>query len=152
MRIRLLRLENMPLGHRDAGEIRIFVRRPSEPGLTLPPSDMQVIALRRRLRLPLPLAPNVCGGAAAYGCGRRTDAFSDPHSGVPAHRLVGSPGESCEACLGSRSWPGRPGCPGDQRRLDLAVYGATSWGGALTATGLLPLAAGRARCRAAATN
>ena len=47
----------------------------------LPFLTMQ-IALRRRLRLPLPLAPGRCGNASETGCGRRADAFDEtthPH-------------------------------------------------------------------------
>ena len=51
---------------------------PSDPHTSLTPEAMQ-IALRRRLRLQLPLAPGRCGSAAEPGCGRRTDAFGDLH-------------------------------------------------------------------------
>ena len=121
---------------------------PSEPGLTLSPPAMP-IALRRRLRLPLPLAPNRCGGAGAHGCGRRIDPFGDhalacPRTGLLARRAkiverawvrvareaVGPEGQVAPQQLLARTTA--PGVrTGDQRRLDLVVYGATSWGGAL---------------------
>ena len=122
--------------------------RPSEPGLTRSPPALQ-IALRRRLRLPLPLAPNRCGGAGAHGCGRRIDPFGDhalacPRTGLLARRAkiverawfrvareaVGPEGQVAPQQLLARTTA--PGVrTGDQRCLDLVVYGATSWGGAL---------------------
>ena len=61
---------------------------PSEPALTLAPQTMQ-LALRRRLRLPLPLCPNRCGPRP--GCGQRVDAYGDhalacPRTGLLARR------------------------------------------------------------------
>eukprot|EP00439_Symbiodinium_sp_Y106_P025062 s727_g3.t1 len=47
---------------------------PSEPALTLAPQAMQ-LALRRRLRLPLPLSPNRC--CPSPGCGQQVDERSD---------------------------------------------------------------------------
>ena len=52
------------------------------------------IALRRRLRLPLPLAPLRCGEGGAHGCGRHTDEFGDhslacPRTGLLARRAKG---------------------------------------------------------------
>ena len=35
------------------------------------------VALRRRLRLPLPLASRHCGGDRGYGCGAPSDPFGD---------------------------------------------------------------------------
>ena len=45
---------------------------PTEPGLQLKPLRMQ-IALRRRLRLPLPLSSNICGGPGRPGCRGHVD-------------------------------------------------------------------------------
>ena len=49
---------------------------PTDPGTTLSPEEMQV-ALRRRLRLPLPLASRHCGGERGYGGGAPSDPFGD---------------------------------------------------------------------------
>ena len=46
---------------------------PGEPATTLSPPVMQV-ALRRRLRLPLPIAARQCGSP---GCGGSVDAYGD---------------------------------------------------------------------------
>ena len=62
---------------------------PSEPALTLAPQAMQ-LALRRRLRLPLPLSPNRCGPSP--GCGQQVDEYGD-------HAL---PSENRRAGLGAR--------------------------------------------------
>ena len=61
---------------------------PSEPALTLAPQAMQ-LALRRRLRLPLPLSPNRCGPSP--GCGQQVDEYGDhalacPRTGLLARR------------------------------------------------------------------
>ena len=126
---------------------------PSEPSLTLAPQAMQ-LALRRRLRLPLPLSPNRCGPSP--GCGQQVDEYGDhalacPRTGLLARRAkiverawvrvareaVGSDGQQ---------WLVRTTAPGvpadDRRRLDLVVYGATPRGGALCcdATLVSPLA------------
>ena len=49
---------------------------PSDPHTSLAPDVVQ-IALRRRLRLPLPLAPATCADRGAPGCGQRSDALGD---------------------------------------------------------------------------
>ena len=61
---------------------------PAEPATTLMPQAMQV-ALRRRLRLVLPLSLNKCGPSP--GCAGSLDAFGDhtlacPRSGLLARR------------------------------------------------------------------
>ena len=55
---------------------------PSEPGTTLPPHFMHR-ALRRRLRLPLPLARARCGGDGARGCGQPLDLLGDHCAACP---------------------------------------------------------------------
>ena len=130
---------------------------PSEPALTLAPQAMQ-LALRRRLRLPLPLGPNRCGPSP--GCGQQVDEYGDhalacPRTGLLARRAkiverawvrvareaVGSDGQVIP-----QQWLVRTTAPGvpadDRRRLDLVVYGATPRGGALCcdATLVSPLA------------
>ena len=61
---------------------------PCEPAMTLEPQAMQ-LALRRRLRLPLPLCPIRCGPGP--GCGQRVDPLGDhapacPRTGLLARR------------------------------------------------------------------
>ena len=109
---------------------------PSDPDTSLTPEAMQ-IALRRRLRLQLPLAPGRCGSAAEPGCGRRTDAFGDhalacPRTGLLARRAklverawckvvreaVGPEGHVVpQQWLVNTTAPGI--APDDRRRLDL---------------------------------
>ena len=60
---------------------------PSEPALTLAPQAMQ-LALRRRLRLPLPLSPNRC--CPSPGCGQQVDEWG--------------------CCLAERKSSSGPGC------------------------------------------
>ena len=86
-------------------------RIPCEPACTPPPQAM-LLALRRHLRLPLPLRCNRCGPP---GCGGEVDALGDHAFGVHPHRLVGAPGEDPGTGVGSRgqgsSWSGRAGGP-----------------------------------------
>ena len=57
---------------------------PSEAGATMPP-DRMLIALRRRLRLPLPVAPGRCG-AHGPSCGAAVDVYGDHYAACPPHR------------------------------------------------------------------
>ena len=57
---------------------------PSDEGYVLPPEAVQ-IALRRRLRLALPLTSNTCGSSFR------------PCSGMPVHRAARTAGETCGA-------------------------------------------------------
>ena len=58
---------------------------PADPACTLAPQSMQV-ALRRRLRLPLPLCSGRC--VPDPGCGRRVDALGDHALACPRTRLL----------------------------------------------------------------
>ena len=117
---------------------------PADTATTLPPEVMQ-IALRRRLRLRLPLGPATCG-QEGHGCGRRLDAWGDhalacPRTGYLAKRAklierawiavcreaVGPEGHVVpQQWLTHTSAPGVPAS--DRRRLDLVVYGASPQG------------------------
>ena len=121
---------------------------PTDPGTTLSPEEMQV-ALRRRLRLPLPLASRHCGGERRYGCGAPLDPFGDHatachRTGLLARRAklvelawlrvareaVGAEGRViAQPLLGDTNIPG-VSCS-DQRRLDIVIYGADPHGVAL---------------------
>ena len=73
---------------------------PSEPAPTLAPQTMQ-LALRRRLRLPLPLCPNRCGPRP--GCGQRVDAYGDHALACP--RPAARKSSSALGCeLPARRW------------------------------------------------
>ena len=100
------------------------------------------IALRRRLRQPLPLHSNTCG--PPHGCGGAVDRFGDhalacPRAGLLARRAKmvrvaresdGVGRASCSAAVvGPPPLPPHVGTQ-DRRSLDLVVYGALSSGGA----------------------
>ncbi|OLP74749.1 hypothetical protein AK812_SmicGene45628 [Symbiodinium microadriaticum] len=113
---------------------------------TLSPQAMQ-LALRRRLRLPLPLRLNRCGPSP--GCGGLVDVFGDhalacPRTGLLARRAkiverawvrvareaVGADGQVVpQQWLCATTAPGV--APDDRRRLDLVICGASPMGGAL---------------------
>ena len=85
---------------------------PADPATTLSPQAMQ-LALRRRLRLPLPLRSNRCGPSP--GCGGLVDVFGDHALACPRTGLLARRGQNRrtgvgESCARSRwgSWPGGP--------------------------------------------
>ena len=115
---------------------------PADRATALPPEVTQ-IALRRRLRLRLPLGPAICG-QEGHGCGRRLDAWGDhapacPRTGYLAKRakLVAVCREAVgpEGHVVPQQWLTHTSAPGvlasDCRRLDLVVYGASPQGLAL---------------------
>ena len=59
---------------------------PSEAGTTIAP-DRMLIALRRRLRLPLPVARGRCG-AHGPGCGAAVDVYGDHYAACPRTGLL----------------------------------------------------------------
>ena len=115
---------------------------PCEPGLALDPARMQ-IALRRRLRLPLPLRPALCGSDEGPGCGGRVDPFGDHEAACsnsgrlqkrakPVERAwirVAREGVGANGQVVGQAWLAHTTAPGvaagDRRRLDLVVYGAS---------------------------
>ncbi|CAE7207769.1 unnamed protein product [Symbiodinium necroappetens] len=58
---------------------------PSDAASTLPP-DLMHVALRRRLRLPLPLTGRRCGAQGRHGCGAEVDAYGDQPAGLLPRR------------------------------------------------------------------
>ena len=142
---------------------------PTDPGTTLPPAHMHV-ALRRRLRLALPLTHRYCGGDGFPGCGAALDVLGDhaaacPRSGLLARRAplleqawvrVAREGLGPEGRAVPQQWLANTSAPGvsaqDLRRLDLVLSGATRLGEALCcdATLVAPLRRdGRPQPRAA---
>ena len=88
---------------------------PCENTTTLPPQAMQV-ALRRRLRLALPLCASRCGPNP--GCGEMVDALGDHALACPD----GSAGQTCQDCragMGTRRPRGR-GCRRTGRAATMA--------------------------------
>ena len=120
---------------------------PADRSTSLRPEVMQ-IALRRRLRLPLPLGPRICG-QHGHGCRRRLDPWGDhalacTRSGLLARRakLVEQAWLAvCREAVGAeghvvpQQWLSHTSAPGvptsDRRRLDLVVYGTSPQGLAL---------------------
>ena len=114
------------------------------------------LALRHRLRLPLPLCPNRCGPGPR--CGQRVDPLGDhalacPRTGLLARRAktverawVGVAREAVgpDGQVVPQQWLAHTTAPGirpdDRRRLDLVVYGAAPRGGALCCDATLPRA------------
>ena len=121
---------------------------PSEEGATLTPNLMH-IALRRRLRLPLPPAAQRCGqGARRHGCGGALDPLGDhalacPRSGLLARRAhvlehawirVAREAVGSEGRVVPQPWLAHTNLAtavDDRRRLDLLIHGATPRGEAL---------------------
>ena len=120
---------------------------PERGWLALPP-DRMLIALRWRLRLPLPVAPHRCG-AHGHGSGAVVDAYGDHHAACPRTGLLARRAKPLEHAwvriareavgpegqVVPQQWLARTSArdvdPADPRRLDLVVYGATPLGEAL---------------------
>ena len=120
---------------------------PREAGSALPP-DRMLLALRRRLRLLLPVAPHRCG-AHGHGCGAVVDARADHHAACPRTGLLARRAKPLEHAwvrivreavgpegqVVPQQWLARTSArdvdPADRRRLDLVVYGTTPLGEAL---------------------
>ena len=117
---------------------------PTEAGFCLSPLRMQT-ALRRRLRLPLPLRTNRCGGDGLPGCGARVDAWGDHAAACPragllqrrakplerawvrvAREAVGAEGQVLPQPWLANTTANVPAH--DRRRLDMVVYGADPLG------------------------
>ena len=60
---------------------------PSDAASTLAP-DLMHVAMRRRLRLPLPLTALHCGAEGRHGCGAEVDAYGDHHLACPRTGLL----------------------------------------------------------------
>ena len=121
---------------------------PSDAASTLAP-DLMHVAMRRRLRLPLPLTALHCGAEGRHGCGAEVDANGDHHLACPRTGLLPRRGFVVERAwvqvareavgpegrVVPQQWLSRTTAPqvhpGDRRRLDFVVYGATSNGEAL---------------------
>ena len=119
---------------------------PAEPATTLAPQAMQ-LALRRRLRMPLPICHGRCG--PTHGCGAQVDRLGDhalacPRTGLLARRAqvverawarVAREAVGAEGQVVPQQWLVHTTAPGvraeDRRRLDLVIYGATPNGSAL---------------------
>ena len=117
---------------------------PADVSTALSPGSMQV-ALRRRMRLPLPIAPNRCGGEGP-GCGGVADAFGDhalacPRAGLLARRAkvverawvrVAREAVGPEGQVVPQQWLAHTTAVGvdarDRRRLDLVIYGVSPRG------------------------
>ena len=109
---------------------------------------MLIALLRRRLRLPLPVAPHRCG-AHGHGCGADVDAYGDRHAACPRTGLLARRAKPLEHAwvriareavgpegqIVPQQWLARTSAPGvdpaDRRRLDFVAYGATPLGEAL---------------------
>ena len=114
---------------------------PQTKARKLLPVDMQ-LALRRRLRLPLPLAAPRCGGQGKPGCRALVDQFGDhraacARSGLLARRApilerawvrVAREAVAAKGRVVPQQWLAQTTAPGvaprDRRRLDLVIYGA----------------------------
>ena len=108
------------------------------------------IALRRRLRLPLPVTAATCGvDDRGHGCGGPLDPYGDhalacPRSGALARRAplverawvrIAREAVGADGRVVPQQWIASLNLPGvsstDRRRLDLVIYGATPLGEAL---------------------
>ena len=118
---------------------------PTEDATRMPPLLFQV-ALRRRLRLALPMRPRRCGEAGHPGCNNEVDAFGDHEAACPRTGLLGRRGRAVErtwtrvageAVAGEghvipQQWMANIAAQDvphdDRRRLDLVIYGASPAG------------------------
>ena len=115
---------------------------PTCSGTRMDPALFQ-IALRRRLRMPLPLVPRTCGQGSGHGCGARVDALGDhttacPRTGLLARRanpierawtrVVREAGARVAHKQLLRDTNVPVDNPLDQRRLDLVAYGVDPQG------------------------
>ena len=121
---------------------------PSDAASTLTP-DLMHVALRRRLRLPLPLTGRRCGAQGRRGCGAEVDAYGDHYLACPRTGLLPRRGFVVERAwvqvareavgpegrVVPQQWLAHTTAPqvrtDDRRRLDFVVYGATTTGEAL---------------------
>ena len=121
---------------------------PTDPATTLPP-DLMHLALRRRMRLPLPLTRARCGGDGAPGCRAIVDNFGDhalacPRTGLLARRgfvlerawiQVVREAIGPEGRVVPQQWLANTTALGvaadDRRRLDFVIYGAAARRGPL---------------------
>ena len=121
---------------------------PTDPATTLPP-DLMHFALRRRMRLPLPLTRARCGRAGAPGCRAVVDnpgdhALACPGTGLLARRgfvlerawiQVVRKAIGPEGRVVPQQWLANTTAPGvaadDRRRLDFVIYGAAARRGPL---------------------
>ena len=121
---------------------------PTEAGTTFPSHLLQV-ALRRRLRLPLPPRSRWCGHGGLPGCRQQVDPLGDhaaacPRTGLLQRRArplehawtrVAREAVGAEGQVVPQQWlvntTVRGVGPEDRRRLDLVVHGASATGTAL---------------------
>ena len=121
---------------------------PADRATTLAP-DIMHLALRRRLRLPLPLTRARCGGEGAPGCRALVDNLGDhalacPRTGLLARRgfvlerawiQVVREAIGPEGRVVPQQWLANTAAPGvaadDRRRLDFVISGAAARGEAL---------------------
>jgi len=110
---------------------------PTCAGTRFAPSSFQ-IALRRRLRIPLPLGPRTCGQAAGHGCSGQLDPLGDhlaacprtghlPRRANPIERAWTRIAREAGARVAHKQLLRDTNVPIsnqlDQRQLDLVIYG-----------------------------
>ena len=121
---------------------------PADPATTLAP-DLMHLALRRRMRLPLPLTRARCGGDGTPGCRALVDNLGDHAMACPRTGLLARRGFVLERAwiqvvreaigperrVVPQQWLANTTAPGvaadDRRRLDFVIYGAAARGEAL---------------------
>jgi hypothetical protein len=128
------------------------------------------VALRRRLRIPLPMLPSTCNQSSGHGCRSRIDIYGDHLAACPRTGLLARRANPMERAwirvlreAGARVVPKQLlrdtnvpiSNPLDQRQLDLVAYGITPQGVPLCcdSTMVSPIQSnGRAIPRAAASD